>query len=157
MTDGRSRLDPQQASDVAGRHEASDGVGRPAAWDGAGRLWLEPQPALDGAGRLWLDPQQALDGAGNLAAAGRQYAAERAGIGAEIAAATAARPWGSDEFGQAFEQNYRPTEQQVLQAWEQIAAYIQGLADAAAVSVHDNLEADHQASVRVRHTHRKTS
>lgn len=108
-------------------------------------------------GRLWLDPQQALGGARDLTAAGEHYAAEHAGTGREIAAATAARPWGSDDIGQTFERNYRPIEEQVLQAWEQIAAYIQGLGDAAAASVHDNLQADHQAAVRVEHTYRKST
>jgi len=106
---------------------------------------------------LWLEPQAALDGAGSLAAAGQGFAALRAGAGAEIAAASAARPWGSDDIGQSFEQNYRPIEQQVLTAWEQLAAYLQDLGAAAAASVQDNLQADDHASVRVKHSYRKRS
>jgi hypothetical protein len=98
---------------------------------------------------LRLDPDQALRGAGDLSAAGAEFAELRAGAGAEIAAATARRPWGSDAMGQSFERNYRPIELQVLQAWAQLAEYIQGLGEAAAATVRDNLEADHEASVRI--------
>lgn len=105
--------------------------------------------------RLWLDPDIALDGARNLAAAGKDLADQRNCAGAEIAARSAARPWGSDDIGQSFEKNYRPVEQQVLQAWEQLAAYLQGLGGQAAASVQDNLQTDMNASVRVEHVYRK--
>jgi hypothetical protein len=104
---------------------------------------------------LWLDPALARTGAGNLSAAGSEFAEARAGAGAEIAAATAAQPWGRDEFGQSFERRYRPIEHQVMRAWEQLAAYIQGLGDEAAAAVRDSLEADQQASVRIEHSSRK--
>src|SRR4051812_42739381 len=98
---------------------------------------------------LRLDPARALTGASALAAAATELAELRAGPGAEIAAATAGRPWGSDAMGQSFERNYRPVEQQVLQAWAQLADYLHGLGEAAAASVHDNLQADHEASERI--------
>lgn len=106
---------------------------------------------------LWLEPQIATDGARQLADAGRDFAAQRAGLGAEIAAASSAQPWGRDDIGQTFEQNYRPVEQQVLAAWEQLAAYLEGLGEQAAASVQDNLQADLNASVRVEHAYRKRS
>jgi hypothetical protein len=98
---------------------------------------------------LRLDPARALTGARALSAAGTELAELRAGPGAEIAAATAGRPWGSDAMGQSFERNYRPIEEQVLQAWAQLADYLQGLGEAAAASVRDNLQADHEASERI--------
>jgi hypothetical protein len=106
---------------------------------------------------LWLEPDAALDGADALAAAGQGFASLRSGSGAELAAASAARPWGSDDIGQTFERNYRPIEQQVLTAWEQLAVYLQDLGAAAAASVQDNLQADEHASVRVKHSYRKRS
>jgi hypothetical protein len=104
---------------------------------------------------LWLSPDVATDGARQISDAGRAFAAERAGRGAEIAAVTAALPWGNDDIGQTFEQNYRPIEQQVMQAWEALADYLQDLGDQAAASVQDNLQADLNAAVRVEHAYRK--
>ena len=106
---------------------------------------------------LWLEPRVAFDGASSLSSAGQALGALRAGAGAEIAAASAAPPWGGDDIGQSFEQNYRPIEQQVLTAWEQLAAYLQDLGAEAAASVRDNLQADDHASVRVQHSYRKRS
>ncbi|WP_433299451.1 hypothetical protein ACQP2F_46215 [Actinoplanes sp. CA-030573] len=59
--------------------------------------------------------------------AARSLAALREGAGASIAAASAARPWGDDEAGRAFERRYRPVEAQVLAAWEQLAQYMESL------------------------------
>jgi hypothetical protein len=64
-----------------------------------------------------LDPAIAETGASHLSAAGARFAEARAGAGAEIAAATATQPWGPDEFGQGFERNYRPIEDQVADRW----------------------------------------
>jgi len=106
---------------------------------------------------LWLEPQAALDGAREMSIAGQDLADLRAGAGAAIAAASAAPPWGNDDMGRSFERNYRPVEQQVLAAWEQLAAYLESLGEQAAASVQDNLQADHHASVRVEHSYRKRS
>ncbi|MEV4345338.1 hypothetical protein AB0J83_12750 [Actinoplanes sp. NPDC049596] len=96
-----------------------------------------------------LDSEDALDGSRLLAAAGEDLAARRNHAGAEIAAATAASPWGRDEYGQSFERQYHPVEQQVLDAWRLIAAHVTGLGEAVAKSVHDNLAADAAAAGRV--------
>lgn len=69
-------------------------------------------------------------GARALAAAGRDLGAMRAGPGASLAAASAARPWGDDEAGRAFELRYRSVEAQVLSAWEQLAGYVESLGEA---------------------------
>ncbi|GAA0451244.1 hypothetical protein Ade02nite_76160 [Paractinoplanes deccanensis] len=98
---------------------------------------------------LRLDPVDALDGSRSLTAAGEDLAARRDSAGAEIAAATAASPWGRDEYGQSFERQYHPVEQQVLDAWRQIAAHVAGLGEAVAISVRDNLAADAAAAGRV--------
>jgi hypothetical protein len=91
--------------------------------------------------RLGSDAAQALRGARELRAAGRALAELRRSAGASVAAASAGQPWGCDDVGHAFEQQYRPVERQVLEAWEQLAAYIESLGEAAAQSVHDNLGA----------------
>jgi len=99
--------------------------------------------------RLRLDAEEALAGSRALRAAGEDLGAHRNRTGAEIATASSAAPWGRDEYGQSFEQHYRPFEQQVLDALQQIAAYVAGLGNAAAQSVHDNLAADADAARRV--------
>ncbi len=107
--------------------------------------------------RLRLDAEEALAGSRALSAAGEDLGARRNRAGAEIAGASSASPWGRDEYGQSFERHYRPFEQQVLDAWAQIAAYVAGLGDAAAQSVHDNLDADAGAERRVRSAYRGRS
>lgn len=105
-------------------------------------------------GRLYLDAKVVLDGARNLSAAGLHFQNEYRSTGVPLAADSGARPWGKDDIGGSFEQNYRPIEQQVLQAWFQLGAYLQGLGDAATASVGDNQGADQEASVRVTRAYR---
>jgi hypothetical protein len=80
---------------------------------------------------------QASRGARELSAAGSDLAVQRHGAGSAIAAASAGRPWGGDAGGQAFDLRYRAVERQVLDAWEQLADYIESLGEAAARSVRD--------------------
>jgi hypothetical protein len=97
---------------------------------------------------LRLDADEASAGSRALRAAGEDLGAQRNRLGAELEAASAARPWGADEYGRNFENQYRPVEQQVLDAWQQLAAYVEGLGEAAARSVQDNLGADADAQRR---------
>jgi hypothetical protein len=87
-----------------------------------------------------LDFDPAWQGARLLSAAGRELGAQRDGPGAAVAAVSAAPPWGGDEAGRAFEHRYRPVETQVLTAWQQLAAYVESLGDAAARAAQDSLE-----------------
>ena len=105
-------------------------------------------------GRLYLDPKVVLDGARNLSAAGLHFQSEYRSTGRSIAAESGERPWGKDDIGDSFERNYRPIEQQVLQAWCQLGEYLQGLGDAAAASVGDNQDADQDSAVRVTRAYR---
>ena len=107
--------------------------------------------------RLYLDPKVVLDGARNLKAAGTHFLNEYRGTGMAIAADSGDRPWGKDDIGGAFEQNYRPIEQQVLQAWSQLGEYLEGLGDAAAATVGDNQGADQESAVRVTRAYRSGS
>jgi len=70
---------------------------------------------------------RAVNGARDLAAAGQMMAAQRTRAGAEIEKAAADRPWGDE----AFDRRYATIQRQVLDAWEQLAAYVEGLGDAA--------------------------
>ena len=78
---------------------------------------------------------QVVRGARDLSTAGQQLAEQRHGPGAGVEAASAARPWGHDDIGRTFDQHYRPVERQVLDAWEQLAAYVESLGQAAERSV----------------------
>ncbi|MEU7903856.1 hypothetical protein [Actinoplanes sp. NPDC049118] len=106
---------------------------------------------------LWLDPDRAANGGRDLASAGSHLTRLRTGPGAELAALSAARPWGADAIGQAFEKNYRPIEQQVLEAWEKLAGYVEGLGDAVVEAVREATQTDHHAAVRVDRTYRERS
>jgi hypothetical protein len=74
-------------------------------------------------------------GARDLSEAGRRLAEQRHGPGAWVEAASGARPWGHDDIGRTFDRHYRPVERQVLDAWEQLAAYVESLGEAAERSV----------------------
>jgi hypothetical protein len=58
-------------------------------------------------------------------------AGQREGAGAEIEKAAAGRPWGDDRAGQVFDRRYAVIQRQVLDAWEQLATYVEGLGEAA--------------------------
>jgi hypothetical protein len=81
--------------------------------------------------RFWTPAARAVRGARELSTAGERLAELRRGPGAEVEAASAARPWGYDDVGRGFDRRYRTVERQVLDAWEQLAAYVESLGEAA--------------------------
>ena len=103
---------------------------------------------------LYLDAPVALDGARNMTAAGQHYLNLLTTAGLELSDAAHRRPWGSDDIGQAFENNYRPIEQQVFEAWGKLGDYVMGLGDAVAASVADNQQADRESGMRVTRAYR---
>lgn len=103
-------------------------------------------------GELHLDPQRAMAGARDMVSAGQHLKGLRDSDGGRIAAASASKPWGSDDIGSAFEKTYRKLEQQTLSSWEKLATYVQGLGYAAAQTVNNNMQADAEAGNRVRDT-----
>jgi len=109
------------------------------------------------ADELWLDADRVTSGGRDLAAAGKHFTTERFGAGSELAAISGQRPWGQDEIGQTFEKNYRPIEQQVLQAWEKLGLYVEGLGDAVVETVREATLTDQQAAVQVERTYRNPS
>jgi predicted alpha/beta hydrolase len=78
---------------------------------------------------------RAVNSARDLALVGQLMAGQRSGLGAEIEKAAAAAPWGDP----AFARRYATIEQQVLGAWEQLAAYVESLGEAAERSAADAL------------------
>ena len=106
--------------------------------------------------QLWLDPQRAYRAGQDLTHAGKAIGAQRTGLGAEIAAASAGQPWGSDDIGAAFEKGYRPAEQVLMQAWEKIGAYVEGLGAAVCKSVSDSVATDAESGTRITKSYRPT-
>jgi hypothetical protein len=104
-------------------------------------------------GELWLDPDRAHRGGRDLGYAGRDVTAQRDGLGAQIAAASADRPWGSDDIGAAFEGNYREFERSVLAAWSSVGRYVAGLGGAVVESVTRTVQTDADSGQRIRRTH----
>ncbi len=94
------------------------------------------------AGQLWLDPARARRAGGDLARAGEAVTGQRAEIGAAIAAASARRPWGRDDIGAAFEQQYRGYEEMMLRVWAGVGRRLTELGSDVLRSVEANLETD---------------
>jgi len=99
--------------------------------------------------QLYLEPTRAMAGARDMQAAGRRLKELRNTTGAEIAALSAKPPWGNDDVGAAFEKTYRTAEQQTLDAWEKLAAYLEGLGAAVALTVQRNMQTDAGAADRI--------
>lgn len=105
------------------------------------------------AGELYLDPQRATAAGHDLALSGEKLVSLRDGTVADIAAASQAQPWGRDDIGATFHARYAPLLQQFTEAFGQVAVYVQGLGDAAAKSVEDNMGADEQAGQTIAGTY----
>lgn len=98
---------------------------------------------------LWLDPAQARLGGRDLAAAGRSITAQRNGSGTAIAAASTARPWGTDDIGSAFEKVYRAAETIVLKGWRGTGNHVEGLGTQVTRAVDTHVRNDAATSQRV--------
>lgn len=101
---------------------------------------------------LWLDPGRAQQAGFDLAHAGEAITAQRGELGAAIAAASAGRPWGKDDVGAAFEQNYRGFEAMVLRAWNNVGGYVTSLGTNVVQAVHATVETDAASAGRIRNT-----
>jgi hypothetical protein len=91
---------------------------------------------------LRLDAPCAERAGNNLAPAGVELARLRQGIGAQLEAAGAGRPWGGDSLGSAFQINYDKYAPQLLAAWASLASYVESVGERAVVSVHNAVETD---------------
>jgi hypothetical protein len=72
---------------------------------------------------------EVVAGSRALRAAGEDLVRQRNGLGPQIEAASGDKPWGDDEYGEAFDRRYRPVERQVLDAWSQLAEYVTKLGE----------------------------
>lgn len=68
--------------------------------------------------------------------------ASRRGVGGEIAAASAQRPWGRDDIGAAFDKQYRGYEETLLRVWEALGRSLEGLGSDVVRSVAATVETD---------------
>ena len=102
---------------------------------------------------IWLDPDRACRGGRDLAYAVKGVPAQRETLGAEIAAASADRPWGKDDIGSAFEKNYREFEQSLLKAWSSVGRYVEDLGTSVVTSVVNTVETDARNGQRIRQTY----
>lgn len=98
---------------------------------------------------IWLDPERTHRASADLSRAGAAIGAERTGLGAEIEAASATRPWGSDDTGDAFERRYRGLEAAVLTAWSGIGSRVEELGDNVGRSVEATMATDVNSGRRI--------
>ena len=105
-------------------------------------------------GELHLDPQRATAAGRDLSRAGSHLAGLNNGTVAAIAAVSRDQPWGRDEIGAAFQKDYGPLLQTFTEAFGKVAAYVEGLGEAAVKSVEDNTAADARAAGAVTKSYR---
>jgi hypothetical protein len=84
-----------------------------------------------------------------LTSAGQELINLLGSTGAQIAADAAARPWGSDEIGQAFEAGYRPAEEQFFAALGALGGAVRTLGEQVTAVVAELGETDKGAEIRV--------
>ncbi|RGC69634.1 hypothetical protein C5N14_04330 [Micromonospora sp. MW-13] len=100
-------------------------------------------------GQLWLDPDRARRGGADLSSAGEAVADRRAQVGGRIAAASAARPWGRDDLGAAFDKQYRGFEETLLRAWAGIGRALDNLGEDVVRSVDNEVTTDVRSAGRL--------
>ena len=105
-------------------------------------------------GELYLDAPRATMGGRDLTAAGQELTALNQGPVAAINAASQGQPWGRDEIGSKFQEGYAPQLAQFVEAFGKVAAYVEGLGEAAVASVEDNMNADARAGQTVNQSYR---
>jgi hypothetical protein len=96
-----------------------------------------------------LDAPAATRAGQDLQQVGQDIAGVRSSLGARIAAAAAARPWGSDDIGAQFGKNYDPPHQSALDAWTTIATYVESLGERAVQAAKELTDADTASGARV--------
>lgn len=99
--------------------------------------------------QLRLDAARARASGQDLSAAGSQLVGVSNGAVAEIAAASTGRPWGRDDIGAAFHQQYGPMVQLFVEAFGRVAGYVEEIGAVAVRTVTDNEAADARASATV--------
>ncbi|WP_405113538.1 hypothetical protein OG559_06820 [Micromonospora sp. NBC_01405] len=100
-------------------------------------------------GQLWLDPGRARRGGADLTSAGEAVTARRVQVGGRIAAASAARPWGRDDIGAAFEKQYRGFEETLLRAWTGVGRALENLGGNVVRSVDNEVTTDARSAGRL--------
>ena len=96
-----------------------------------------------------LDPVAVAAGGAALFAAGQALGELLADTRTTVISATAAHPWGTDEIGRAFDDGYRPAEQQVLASFEAMVRQVRALGEQVQAVVTELQATDQTAGVRV--------
>ncbi|WP_206024876.1 hypothetical protein [Micromonospora zingiberis] len=98
--------------------------------------------------QLWLDPTRARRAGADLTRVGEAVTGRRDQAGAAIAAASARRPWGRDDIGEAFERQYRGYEELVLRVWAGVGGRLAELGSDVVRSVEANQRTDAASAAR---------
>jgi hypothetical protein len=100
-------------------------------------------------GDLTVDPVIARQGAAELAGAARTLTDGRRVNGAHLEDEGAAKPWGADTLGQAFQTNYDQIGPAVLEAWARLGSSLNEYATGVTTAIDAAVAADDAARQRM--------
>jgi hypothetical protein len=99
---------------------------------------------------LRMDPVVARRGAAALVDAGHTLTNSRNDQGGRLDDEGAARPWGGDALGQAFQTNYDQIVPAVLGAWARLGSYLEEYAAGVTAAIDATIAAEDAARQRIR-------
>lgn len=102
-----------------------------------------------------LDAQAAAAGGRELHDAGQALWQLRLDAARGLFTATHGRPWGNDEIGKAFDNGYRPAEEQVAAAWTALAEHVSALGAQVQAAVGELGATDQTSGVRITRAYRE--
>lgn len=100
-------------------------------------------------GELRMDPVVARQGAASLADAGHTLTNNRNNQGGQLEDEGAAKPWGRDSLGQAFQGNYDKIVPAVLEAWAKLGTYLDEYAAGVTAAIDATVAAEDAADQRM--------
>jgi hypothetical protein len=100
-------------------------------------------------GDLRMNPVVARQGAAYLADAGHTLTGSRNSQGDQLEGEGAARPWGGDSLGQAFQTNYDQIVPAVLEAWAKLGTYLDEYAAGVNAAIDATVAAEDAARQRM--------
>lgn len=101
-------------------------------------------------GEVRFDPALVARGVSYLSEAGEALTRLQGQLGDDIESMSAARPWGNDDIGQAFQTNYDQIFPKLMQAWPKLGTDVSQYATA--VSAVEDAAAQAEAAARQRMT-----
>lgn len=100
-------------------------------------------------GDLRMDPVVARQGAAYLADAGQTLTNSRNNQGGQLDDEGAAKPWGGDSLGHAFQTNYDQIVPAVLEAWATLGTYLDEYAAGVTAAIDATVAAEDAARQRM--------